>query len=292
MTNEASIPICSSCGAPIAIDLEAASIRCLACGTDLAVDGALRGAMLRYVGDSRAALKKDLEARFVAGFYRQNELAATSFILGSVGVAISLTGLLLASVVTKAFATKLSWILFVVLAGAWLSSLAAFVRGWTLVFAPMTPERLRLMETAICSGCGATCGFAAGQASRKCRHCGGTSLVPSHLADRLLASVRAAADQSAAGERAALGRASEAGDRWIVPSVVTVVAVVVCSVVAIAVWGQPAGFALPTSALGALFALSFAAALPRLVGSVRDAGRARRALDSLIERETNLGARA
>ena len=291
MTNEASIPTCASCGAPVPIEIEAAKVRCAACGTDLAVDGALRAAMLRYVGDTRAALKKDLEARFVAGFYRQNELAATSFVLGSVGVALALTGLLLAFLVTKAFATKLSWVVFVVLAGAWLSSLVAFLRGWSLIFAPMTPERLLVMETAICAGCGATCGFTAGQAARKCRHCGGSALVPSHLADRLLAQVRAVADRSAAGESVALDRATEAGNRWVVPSVVGVVVVVVASVVSIAIWGQPAGLALPTWALGALFAISFAACLPRLVGAVRDAGRARRALDELIERETTRGAR-
>lgn len=239
--------------------------------------------MLRYVGDVHAARKRDLEARFQARFYRQNQLATRDFILGTLGVAISLTALFMAFILTRSFATDLSAVLAGALLAAWVVSLWLFSRGYRTLFDVVTPEDLATFETAICAGCGATTGFAPGQATRKCKHCSGAVLVPSEIGRSLLAQVVDASRDAAHTRDASLRQATAAGDAWVLPSVAGVCALVAGGVSYFAVRGQPEGATIAVGWVGAAFALTFAAALPAMVRATRRAAHARAELDQRVQ---------
>jgi hypothetical protein len=238
--------------------------------------------MSAYVRDATKALADDLEARFHAAFFRQNERATADIVVGVVTLAVSLTGLFMAYVVTRAFGVGLSLVFAAILVVGWAVAIFAFARGWRTMFAVVSPAALAAYEATICSGCGATTAFAPAEVGRRCQHCSSTLLVPSAVAERLLGVARERSIEAGAARSGAWTDATRAGGRWVAPSVVAVVTVVVVAVFGVAFAGQPGGPRVDVAWVALAFASIFAAAIPVFVRATRGAANARRELDALI----------
>jgi predicted RNA-binding Zn-ribbon protein involved in translation (DUF1610 family) len=185
---EALAPSCDGCGAPLPVELLAESIRCASCASIVRIDAALRAHMRAYVSASRRAQIGELVARRMAVLHSQNERATGITLYGTLGVALAGAGWLLLLVSGAARAVPLAGLgaLMIVTFAA----LAALARGFTIMLEPPTLARLMAMKAARCNGCGAFVAFEAGRPTLKCRHCGGTALVPSELAWSLLREVQ------------------------------------------------------------------------------------------------------
>lgn len=255
---------------------------CRHCGATTDLGGDLRDAMRAYVGDVRAAIRADLEARFVASFYAQNMLATRDVVAGVCGVAMALMGLFMAYVLSSVFGSGIWWGYAAALVGFWLLSVLAFARGWRTMFALPAPAALAALESAVCSACGGATAFPAGDAAQQCRHCSSTLLVPSHLARSLLYRVKGAAETSTGAREDALSTAVGTGAGYVKPAVGMIVVVVVMAVIGVAVFGQPSGATVGAGWIGAAFLAVFVAALPTFVSATRRAAEARSELDRLM----------
>jgi DNA-directed RNA polymerase subunit RPC12/RpoP len=258
---EARAPTCPSCGAPLPLDFASEALTCRHCSAEVRADEGLRAAMRLYVGDVAAAARKELEARFTGAFYLQNEKAARSIIFGTVGIAIALTGAIVAWSITRFFQMDLAAPYFAALMLAWGASLWAFSRGWGIMYAIPTPKELASARAVRCSACGAASAVTAGAPTSQCRHCQSTLLVPSELAQSLLSESRERATASKASERGALGSATRAGDQYVTPALALVFTTVPIGVVAVIWIGNPEGPRVPLSALWLSFAVLFAIAI-------------------------------
>lgn len=275
-------PACPSCGAPLPLDFMSHGIRCRHCGAALTMDEGLRAAMRRYVGDVAAAAKGELEARFKAAFYVQNERAAGSIVFGAVGLAIALTGAFVAWSIMRSVEIELPMPYFLILLVMWAGSLAAFARGWGIMYALPSPELLAAVRAVRCSTCGAAMTLSAGQTTGRCEHCGGAALVPSELAVGLLSESRGKAATSVNKEREAFEGAVAKGDRYVPVAVTLVVVTVIGGVLGVIFLGRLPGPGVEAYQLSLSFGLVFGAAFLSMWRSTKRGMRARAELDAKI----------
>lgn len=255
------------------------ALTCRHCDASLSVDARLRAEMRAYVGDVAGAARKELEARFNAAFYALNEKASNAIIFGAVGFAIAATAAFMAWILTGAFNVDLALPYFGIVVAAFSLSIAAFAYGWHILYSIPPPEALAAVRVAHCSGCGALQTFEAGQPAARCRSCESSLLVPSELAQSLLA--ESLDRERGAGEREAeaLGRAVKSGDRLIPGALALVFVSVPLGVVVVIIAGNPSGPAVSRGGLLLSLAAVFALGVGFMARSTARGARAKRALD-------------
>jgi LSD1 subclass zinc finger protein len=258
------------------------SLQCRHCGAAIEVDARLRAAMRTYLGDVAAAVRKELNARFTGAFYLLNEKASKSVIFGAVGLAISMTAALMAWILTGAFNQDLALPYFGVVVAAFTASLAAFARGWDIMFSVPSLEALAAVRVAHCSGCGALSQFPAGEPAVRCRSCNSSLLVPSELAESLLAESRDRARLSGDREAEAFSAATSSGDRLIPAALVLIFASVAAGMGVVLAFGNPRGPAVSRGSFLLVLGVIFTVGIAVMTRSTARASRARRALEDRI----------
>jgi hypothetical protein len=293
---EARAPSCPGCGATLPIELGDDAVRCRHCAKVVPIDAALRGAMLDYVGDVAASAKKEIFARFHAAFYRQNEKAANSIVFGAIGFATFLTFAFVGWAITRQVPMGIPNLYFGILLGGWGLSLAAFARGWAIMYALPSLEALAAIGIVQCGGCGAMRDFKAGEATGDCAFCKSRLVVPFALAASLLASSRADEKRASVERGRSLEKAALAGDRLVGLAVFLVFAVVVVAVVVVLAIGRPAGGEVARGAMWLSFLGAFAIAFAFMWRSTARGMRKRAEVDAmvevLVERVTEAAARS
>lgn len=258
------------------------SLQCQHCGAAIEVDARLRAAMRAYLGDVAGAVQKELNARFTGAFYLLNEKASKLIVFGAVGLAISITGALMAWILTGAFNQDLAMPYFGVLVAAFALSLAAFARGWDIMFSIPSIEALAAVRVAHCSGCGALSQFPAGQPAVRCRSCSSSLLVPSELAESLLSESRDRARRAGNRELEAWNAATSAGDRLVPAALVLVFASVGIGMGVVLAYGNPGGPAVSRGFFVLILGALFAAGIGVMARSTVRGSRAKRNLDDRI----------
>lgn len=273
---EAQAPSCPRCGAPLPLRLATDSIECAACGAPTALDDGLRHQLRAYVGNVASLVRAELEARFEAAFFDQNERAARSIIGGAVVMAIFLTGALVAASITSQFQMGVPLVYFCVLVVGWVVSLATFARGWHVMYDFPGLDELRDVQLVRCGRCGACEAVAPGQANPACSHCRSHLLVPCSVAASFLETAHTRTRRSRARREQSRSAAVFAGDRLAVIATVGVVVVVFASIGVVLGLGRIEGPELSRSTLGLSFLLPFVVAFASMWRSTRR-GMARKA---------------
>lgn len=278
---EASVLACRSCGSPLPITLAQGSIRCGVCGADTPIDPAYRASLRASLGDLAVVARRELEARFEAAFYEQNEKAARPIVAGAVGLANALAGMFVAWAITRQFGMGIPVVYFAPLVAVWALSWLAFARGWHVLFAIPDVSEVARVALVRCGRCGAV--QVASSAPCTCGHCRSDLLVPCELAASLLASSRAASQRAVVDAAEGLARARHAGDRLVGVSVATVVVVTFGSIGLVLAVGRGPGPDLPSPTAWLVFLGVFVLALASMVASTLHGRRQRARLDAAIQ---------
>ncbi|MDC3958385.1 zinc ribbon domain-containing protein [Polyangium jinanense] len=289
MTSQAKEPIhgraptCPACGAPLPIELGDARVRCRHCGAVTPLDEGLRRAMLAYVGDVVAVAKKELQARFVAAFYEQNAKAAKPVIFGVIGFATFLTFAFVAGLITGEVNMGLPLLYFGILFGGWVLSLAAFTRGWGVMYDIPDIETLAATGIVRCDGCGAMHSFRAGEAVSDCKHCRSRLLVPFALAASLLGEARASKDRADREQAQSYDRAANAGDRLVGVSVFLVFFGILAAMVTVIAIGRPEGPEVTRTEMWLSFLGTFVLSIVFMVRSTKRGMQKRQEMDAQVD---------
>ncbi len=280
----AEVQRCASCGAPLPISLVSSEIVCTSCAARHAVDAELRQRLNAYSYDARALIHAELEARFHAAFFVQNERAAGPLLVGVVGSALMLVVGGLAVGVASHDPAGLPVSVLTLAFIPWAAFIASACRGWWLMFAIPRPEALLAFAVARCAQCGAVRTFSAGSATGTCEHCQGTLLVPVQLAAQLLRETGVRAAAAASTKRDALRAAEAAGHRFVQPLVLLVVLgvpVLLGLFAALVLLGGPR---LPAAAGLTAMALPVVIAVPFVIRAPLAGARRRGEVDALADR--------
>jgi hypothetical protein len=282
MAPEASAPTCRGCGAPLPIALSCEEIRCRHCNAAVPLDQELRQAMLAYVGDVVDAAKREMNARFDAAFFVQNQRATGFIIGGTVGLAIFLTGAFVAWSITRQSSWGIPLVYLGILLGGWGLSLLAFAVGWHIMYDIPPLARMAAVGVVRCGGCGAVQAMEAGEVQVACRHCKSHLLVPCTLAGSLLEATKTSAEEVQRERERSLQHATSSGDRLVLPAQIFIIATTVAAVLGVLWIGRPQGVEVSSGVMWLAFLALFLVALAVLVWSTKRGMRRRDEIDKEI----------